>query len=54
MSDEIQQLKDARNAAMREAEKLAYDYFKQCEDLSERMAAHKIYENLRLAGAVYF
>ncbi|MBO9492254.1 hypothetical protein J7384_17970 [Endozoicomonas sp. G2_1] len=37
---------------MREAEKLAYDYFQNCEVGSERNAAAQVYENIRTATMV--
>lgn len=52
-TEELQQLKDRRNQLMREAEKVAYAYFCECDVGREREKAHEIYENLRLAGRVY-
>lgn len=37
---------------IREAEKLAYDYFENCEVGSERNAAAQVYENIRTATMV--
>ena len=37
---------------MREAEKLAYEYFAECELGNEREVAHRVYENIRTATMV--
>jgi len=39
-------------ALMREAEKLAYEYFQNCKVGSERIAAGQVYENIRTATMV--
>ena len=49
----LARLKAARNELMRQAEKAAHEYFKECELGPERIAAGDIYENLRTAGRVY-
>jgi rRNA-processing protein FCF1 len=51
--EELEKLKEARNSAMRTAEKLAYAYACACEVGNERSMAFDIYENVRNAGRVY-
>jgi hypothetical protein len=49
MSEQIA-LKRKMLDKLAEAEKLAYEYFKNCEPGSEREAAGKVYENIRTAA----
>ena len=37
---------------MREAEKVAYEYFCECDIGDERIRAHQVYENIRLSTMV--
>lgn len=50
--DEIKELRDAANAAHREAEKAWYAYFCRCEIGPEREAAAEVFENIRTATRV--
>ena len=45
--------KDDRDAALRKAEQLAHEYFKNCEVGDERIKAGEIYNNIRNAARVY-
>lgn len=49
----LARLKVARNVAMREAEKAAHEYARECDLGNERNKAFEIYDNIRLAGRVY-
>lgn len=49
----LARLKEARNTAMRAAEKAAHEYARECDLGNERNKAFDIYENLRNAGRVY-
>ncbi|MDN3394595.1 MULTISPECIES: hypothetical protein [unclassified Pseudoalteromonas] len=51
MSEQVERKKELLKL-MREAEKLAYEYFKNCEVGEERVAAGLVYENIRTATMV--
>lgn len=51
MSEQVE-LKRKLISAIENAEKLAYEYFRNCELGSERKAAGQVYENLRAAAKV--
>jgi hypothetical protein len=51
--EELANLKEIRDSAMRTAEKAAYSYACACEVGNERTKAFEIYENVLNAGRVY-
>jgi hypothetical protein len=52
-TEELAQMKVARDESMRIAEKAAYAYACECEVGNERFKAFEIYENILNAGRVY-